>query len=171
MKLWKKLKSQTSNVIYELHCKKDSLAYIGETFKTAETRFVGHLNTILQDCHSNTSTPVDQNFRSAGHSHTDIKVTPIEKITSKNHFVRNAREAFHTRFRSGICHLERWTNFLIQNLPKSAESKETTYLSGGAQSSGNSNRMYLCFSENQILSMKISEQKRSSLSVNPKCVK
>ena len=43
---------QTSNVIYELHCKKDSLPYIGETSKTAETRFVGHLNTILQECHS-----------------------------------------------------------------------------------------------------------------------
>ena len=97
---------QTSNVIYELHCKKDSLPYIGETSKTAETRFVGHLNTILQDCHSNTNTPVGQHFRSAGHSHTDIEVTPIEKITSRNHFVRKAREAFlidkHQLLTSGL---------------------------------------------------------------------
>ena len=85
---------QTKNVIYELHCTKDSLSYIGETSKTAETRFVGHLNTILQDCHSNTKTPVGQHFRSPGHSHTDIQVTPIEKIKSRNHFVRKAREAF-----------------------------------------------------------------------------
>ena len=63
---------QTKNVIYELHCTKDSLSYICETSKTAETRFVGHLNTILQDCHSNTKTPVGQHFRSPGHSHTDM---------------------------------------------------------------------------------------------------
>ena len=85
---------QTSNVIYELHCTKDSLAYIGETSKTVETRFVGHLNTIMQDCHANTNTPVGQHFRSVGHSQTDIQVTPIEKIKSRNHFVRKAREAY-----------------------------------------------------------------------------
>ena len=85
---------QDSNLLYELHCKKDSLPYLGETSKTAEARFVGHLNTILQDCHSNTKTPVGQHFRSAGHSHTDIQVTAFEKIKSRNPFVRKAREAF-----------------------------------------------------------------------------
>ena len=85
---------QTSNVLYELHCKKDSLPYLGETSKTAEARFVGHLNTILQDCHKNTNTPVGQHFRSASHSHSDIEVTPFEKIYSRNPFVRKAREAF-----------------------------------------------------------------------------
>ena len=84
---------QTSNVIYELHCKKDSLPYIGETSKTAETRFVGHLNTILQECHENKSTPVGQHFRLPGHSHTDIQVTPFEKIKTRNPSVRKAREA------------------------------------------------------------------------------
>ena len=85
---------QTKNVIYELHCKKDSLPYIGETSKTAETRFVGHLNTILLECHENTNTPVGQHFRLPGHSHTDIQVTPFEKIKTKNPFVRKAREAY-----------------------------------------------------------------------------
>ena len=82
--------------MWSMNCtaKKDSLPYIGETSKTAETRFVGHLNTILQECHSNTNTPVGQHFRSAGHSHTDIQVTPFEKIRSRNHFVRKAREAY-----------------------------------------------------------------------------
>ena len=65
---------QDTNLLYELHCKKDSLPYIGKTSKTAEDRFVGPLNTILQDCHSNTKT----------HSHTDIQVTPP--------FVRKAYE-------------------------------------------------------------------------------
>ena len=87
------LDCQTSNVLYELHCKKDSIPYIGETSKTAETRTVGHLNTILQDCHAFTRTPVGQHFRSAGHSHTDLQVTPFEKIYSRNPFIRKAREA------------------------------------------------------------------------------
>ena len=85
---------QISNVIYELHCKKDSLPYIGETSKTAETRFVGHLNTILQECHENTNTPVGQHFRLPGHSHTDIQVTPFEKVKTRIPFVRKAREAY-----------------------------------------------------------------------------
>jgi hypothetical protein len=34
--------------------------YLGETLKTAEKRFVGHLNTIVQQCHVNTKTPVEQ---------------------------------------------------------------------------------------------------------------
>ena len=84
---------QDKNLLYELHCSKDSLPYLGETSKTAEARFVGHLNTILQECHTNTKTPVGQHFRLPGHSHTDIQVTPFEKIKSRNPFVRKAREA------------------------------------------------------------------------------
>ena len=53
---------QDSNVLYEGHCVKDSLTYIGETSKTAEARFVGHLGTVLQECHASTNTPVGQHF-------------------------------------------------------------------------------------------------------------
>ena len=87
------LDCQTSNVLYVLHCKKNFLPYIGETSKIAETRTVGHLNTILQDCHAFTRTPVGQHFRSAGHSHTDLQVTPFEKIYLRDPFIRKAREA------------------------------------------------------------------------------
>ena len=78
---------------FQLICTRDSLLYLGETSKTAETRFVGHLNTVLQDCHSATNTPVGQHFCSVGHSHTDIQVTPFEKNYSRNPFIRKAREA------------------------------------------------------------------------------
>ena len=44
------------------------------------------------------------------------------------------------------------------NPPKSARFKKN-YLSYGAQRSGNSNRMDMCFSEKQDHSMKISEKK------------
>ena len=58
---------QTTNVIYELYCKKD---------------------------HENTNTPVGQHFRLPGDSHTDIQVTPFEKVKTRNPFVRKAREAY-----------------------------------------------------------------------------
>jgi len=51
---------QTLNVIYELHCKKDSLPYIEETSKTAEARFVGRLNTILPWKHKHSGGPTLQ---------------------------------------------------------------------------------------------------------------
>ena len=86
------LDCQTKNLIYELHCKRDLIPYIGETSKTAENRTIGHLNTILQDCHASTKTPVGQHFRSPGHNHTDLQVTPFEKIYSRIPFVRKARE-------------------------------------------------------------------------------
>ena len=81
---------QDSNVLYEIHCVADSLTYLGETSKTAEARFVGHLVTVLQDCHASTNTPVGQHFRSVEHSRTDIQVTPFEKINLKNPLDRKA---------------------------------------------------------------------------------
>ena len=75
---------QTTNVLYELHYLRDSLPYVGETSRTAEARFVGYLNIILQDCHTNTNTPVGRHFHSVGHSHSDIQVTSFEKIKSRN---------------------------------------------------------------------------------------
>ena len=88
------LDCQTDNLLYKLDCVKHKPPYLGETSKTAEKRFVGHLNTILQDCHANTNTPVGLHFRSPGHSHSDVRVTPFEKIYSRNPFIRKARETF-----------------------------------------------------------------------------
>ena len=92
---------QTRNLLYKIDCIKQECAtsdipsiYLGETSKSAETRTVGHLNTILQDCHASTSAPVGQHFRSIGHSHTDFQVTPFEKIYSRNAHIRKAREAY-----------------------------------------------------------------------------
>ena len=62
-----------------------------DTGKTAEERFVGHRNSIVQACQAATSLPVGEHFRSAGHSVTDFVFTPVEKI-SGGVFVRKARE-------------------------------------------------------------------------------
>ena len=83
---------QTRNLLYILLCSKCLKQYLGETSKTAETRFVGHLNTIVQQCHVNTRTPVGQHFRAGAHSHSDVKFIPFEKIYSRDPFVRKARE-------------------------------------------------------------------------------
>ena len=86
------LDCQTENLLYILLCTKCLKQYLGETSKTAEERCVGHLNTILQQCHVNTKTPVGQHFRAGGHSHSDVKFIPFEKIFSRDPFVRKARE-------------------------------------------------------------------------------
>ena len=88
----------TANIIYIGTCQKGDRTcsgnpqYCGETGKTAEERFVGHRNTIVQACHDQTNLPVGQHFREAGHSISDFVFTPVERIFSKNVFVRKARE-------------------------------------------------------------------------------
>ena len=66
--------------------------YVGETGCTAEERFVGHRNSIVQAYHQGTSLPVGQHFQQAGHSVSDFVFTPVERIYSDNVFVRKARE-------------------------------------------------------------------------------
>ena len=43
---------------------------------------------------SNTSKSVGVHFRSAGHSHSDMRVLPIEKVRSSDPFVLEARERY-----------------------------------------------------------------------------
>ena len=97
---------QSSNILYIGECTKGSggggacldrnqhggTQYCGETGKTAEIRFVGHKNTIVQQCHTGTSPPVGDHFQSAGHTVADFVFTPVEQISSNNVFVRKARE-------------------------------------------------------------------------------
>ena len=88
----------TSNLLYIGTCGKgdrvcpNNPQYCGETGKTAEERFVGHRNSIVQSCHDHTNLPIGQHFRGAGHCVADFIFTPVEKIFSKNVFVRKARE-------------------------------------------------------------------------------
>ena len=97
---------QSRNIIYIGECTRGSggggscperhqhggVQYCGETAKTAETRFTGHRNSIVQPCHAGTRLPVGEHFQSAGHSVADLIFSPVEKITSNNVFVRKARE-------------------------------------------------------------------------------
>ena len=96
-----KINCQTSNILYIGTCSKENRTagtcpsrpqYAGETGCTAEERFVGHRNTIVQACHQGTSLPVGQHFQQPGHYVSDFVFTPVEKIYSNNIFVRKARE-------------------------------------------------------------------------------
>ena len=53
---------------------------------------MGHRNTIVQGCHEHTNLPVGQHFRGSGHSVSDFVFTPVERIFSRNVFVRKVRE-------------------------------------------------------------------------------
>ena len=92
------LSCRTKNILYLGTCSKgdrtcpDRPQYCGETGQSAEERFCGHRNTVTQACHENTTIPVGEHFRGAGHSLSDFVFTPVEKINSNNIFVRKVRE-------------------------------------------------------------------------------
>ena len=64
----------TTNLIYIGSCVKgdrtcpDKPQYCGETGKSAEERFVGHRNSVVQLCQEGTNLPVGHHFRGVGHS-------------------------------------------------------------------------------------------------------
>ena len=96
-----KITCQTSNILYIGTCAKEDRSrgtcptrpqYAGETGCTAEERFVGHRNSIVQAYYQGTSMPVGHHFQQAGHSVSDFVFTPVERIYSNNIFVRKARE-------------------------------------------------------------------------------
>ena len=71
--------------------------YVGCTERPLKTRFSEHLGSVTQPSQVNTSKPVGVHFRSAGHSHADMVVQPIEKVRSQDQFVLEARERFWIR--------------------------------------------------------------------------
>ena len=82
---------QTAGVLYVITCNKsDKKQYVGQTKRTGNKRCLDHLNTIRNN--NPTTAPVGLHFRSDQHSHSDMIMTPIERIFSKNPQIRLARE-------------------------------------------------------------------------------
>ena len=99
-----KLTCTDENIIYVISCEKDNgdcakvhPQYVGETGHSAKWRCSRHLGTITNDSQVDTTVPVGVHFRMPGHSHSDLKFLPIEKIFSKNPFVRKVRETFYIK--------------------------------------------------------------------------
>ena len=85
---------KSSNLLYMITCEKGGPTcpskdqHVGETGQTGEERFSEHRNTVVQDYHQGTTKPVGAHFQGPGHSVSDLRFTPIEKI--KN-FSREAK--------------------------------------------------------------------------------
>ena len=93
-----KMTCQSSNLLYMVTCDKGAptcpgnVQYVGETGQSVEQRCAEHRNTVVQICHQGTRAPVGDHFQGAGHTVSDLRITPVEKICSKNIFVRKIRE-------------------------------------------------------------------------------
>ena len=98
---------KSRNFIYEGHCNKEDRTcpsrdqYVGESGKRVVDRFVGHRNTIKQQCHAQSTAPVAVHFRSAGHSLSNFVFTPFEKCYGSDR-VRQARESMYIQLFGGI---------------------------------------------------------------------
>ena len=68
--------------------------YIGCTARMLKTRFSEHVGSATQPSQALTTKPVGQHFCMPGHSHCDMRVTPVEKVRCKDHFVLEARESY-----------------------------------------------------------------------------
>ena len=81
---------KTDNVLYMLECRRDREQYVGETGRTIEKRFVGHLDSVRNNTESTTS--VGEHFREQQHSVQDMRGVGFERIRSSDIWVRKARE-------------------------------------------------------------------------------
>ena len=97
-----KITCTDENLVYAIVCTKQNglcnsvhPLYFGETGKSAKWRCAKHIGSITNQCHANTSLPVGAHFRLPGHSHSDFKMIPFEKISSKDPFVRKIRESWY----------------------------------------------------------------------------
>ena len=91
----------SNNIIYLLGCRKCPQQYIGETERTLKERFSehkGYVNT------NNQSKATGVHFNTRGHSVSDMQITVVEKIFSKDPMFRKQREKlyiqkFNTRYK------------------------------------------------------------------------
>ena len=83
------LNCKSKNLIHLIECKKCSKQYIGETKRHLHQRFGEHRRSIL----SFGPTSVSEHFNSADHCINDVRLIPLEVISSNLDCVRKAREA------------------------------------------------------------------------------
>ena len=88
-------------MVYTVTCGKQSgecgqlgPQYVGCTARAGKVRFSEHVGSATQPSQANTTKPVGEHFRSAGHSHADMKFLPIEQVRKRDRFVLEARESF-----------------------------------------------------------------------------
>ena len=83
---------KTFNVVYCITCKKCRIQYIGETWKSVSERFKEHKSYVTS---KNLSKATGEHFNGPGHSVSDMSISVVEKIFSKDGFYRKEREKFY----------------------------------------------------------------------------
>ena len=77
-----------------VQCNRCNLQCIGETKERIKDRFNEHRRAVHKTNINSKPTTVSQHFLShSNHSHTDMKLIPLEKIHSSRDSVREARES------------------------------------------------------------------------------
>ena len=77
-----------------VQCNRSNLQYIGETKRRLKDRFNEHRRTFDKTNVKSKPTIVSEHFLShSNHSHTDIQLSPLEKIPSSCDLVLKARES------------------------------------------------------------------------------
>ena len=77
-----------------VQCNRCNLQYIGETMRRLKDRFNEHGHAVDKTNIKSKPTTVAEHFLSrSNHSHTDMQLSPLEKIRSSCDSVRKARES------------------------------------------------------------------------------
>ena len=86
----KPVNCQSKNVIYCVFCDRCRIQYVGETERTLQDRFSDHKGYAVNQ-HMNKTTGAHFNLK--GHKISDMRVTIIEKVFSRDSAVRKERES------------------------------------------------------------------------------
>ena len=94
VQLTSKMDCLTSNLCYAITCGVTRCAqqYIGQTSKSLKERFSQHLGYVDRNIEA-----TGKHFNLSGHSTSDMGVTILEKIRSKNVWFREEIESIHIR--------------------------------------------------------------------------
>jgi len=84
------LTCNSTNIVYLIHCNKCSVNYVGETKRQLKDRLNNHRSTIK----TNKPTAISIHFNEPQHSINNLKIMPIETLTSSTDEQRKLREAF-----------------------------------------------------------------------------
>ena len=77
-----------------IECKKCKKQYIVETIRTLRKRLAEHTQATNNPSHANAEAAVPSHFTTPGHSSSDMILTPLEILPTKDTSRRKAREAY-----------------------------------------------------------------------------
>ena len=95
-KINQNLNCNTYNCVYMIECKKDNckLKYVGETKRILKFRLADHRGYINNQDYT---TATGEHFNSPGHSLSDLSITILERVKTKDDLYRREREKYFIR--------------------------------------------------------------------------